>query len=79
MTRETLIAKIQNTTESDKDFQEIVAAAIDNGFLTEIEVAREFGCSLPTVRRWKTGISAPLSGMRRVVYRWLKERLLQAT
>ncbi len=77
MTREELIAKIQNATESDKDFQEIVAVVIDNGFLTEMEVAREFGCSRPTVQRWKTGINAPLPGMRRVVYNCLTKKLLK--
>ena len=36
-------------------------------------LALAFDVSLPTVRRWKTGINAPAPGMREGIYEWLKE------
>lgn len=80
MTREELIAKIENaSTKSDKDFQEIIAMTIDNGFLTQRDIAREFGCSLPTVDRWKSGSHAPHYFMRKAVFDTLIKQLRQAT
>ena len=35
------------------------------------DLARHFGVSLPTVRRWKEGHSAPLPFLRTAVYEYL--------
>ena len=41
----------------------------------EMMASEEFSCSLPTVRRWREGVNAPLPGMRCFVVEWLADQL----
>lgn len=76
MTRNELFLKIQNTSSnSDKDFQEIIVAALDIGFVTERDLARGAGASLMTIRRWKEGKNSPHPMMRPYIFRYLIEKL----
>lgn len=48
-------------------FQDGLNLALDAGFVTEADLAREFGASRPTVERWRSGHNAPTdSGLRPV-------------
>lgn len=79
MTRDELIVKIENAAESEKDFQEIIAAVLDDGFMTARDLTDEFDCPLSTSERWRTGKSAPGPAIRQVVYEFLLEELQKAT
>ncbi len=80
MTRDELIKKIEKTSPSnDKEFQEIIAVVVDNGFFTELEVARVMGCSRPTVARWKSGANSPHPLIRPPMFRELIKALQKAT
>ena len=79
MNREELILKIQQADpKNDKEFQEIVSAVLDGGFLTEAELAHEIGISLPTIRRWRDGANAPPPGMRSLVFMYLLKKLRES-
>ncbi|MBI3046420.1 MAG: hypothetical protein HYY86_02705 [Candidatus Harrisonbacteria bacterium] len=76
MTRNELILKIQAASkEDDKEFQEIIATLLDQGFLTETDLCREIGASKPTIRRWKEGKSSPLPLMRLHLFKRLIKKL----
>ncbi len=76
MTQNELLLKIRNAfPNNDKDFQEIIVAALDIGFVTERDLARGAGASLATIRRWKEGKNSPHPIMRPYVFRYLIEKL----
>jgi transcription initiation factor IIE alpha subunit len=76
MTRKELLAKIRGADENDEAvFCEIINIILTEKFLTEKEIACEFGVSYPTIRRWRNGLNAPLRGMRRAVYECLLEKI----
>ena len=76
MTHNELILKIQGASkDDDKAFQEIIAAVLDGGFLTENDLCREVGASKPTIRRWKKGKSSPHPPLRPHFFRRLVEKL----
>lgn len=81
MTQDELIKKIEDVAlpVSEKDFQELIAATIDGGFMTEMEIARLIGCSRPSVNRWKMGMNFPMPGMRPLALRDIKEHIQKAT
>ncbi len=79
MKREELILKIkQASRHNDKEFQEVIAAILDGGFLRESELAHEVGASLPTIYRWRDGINAPHPLMRLHIFKCLIKKLQEA-
>lgn len=56
------------------EFHEHVSQAMKDLGLTEHDVADEFGCSLPTVRRWMSGQNAPHPVMQPHVIEWFKSK-----
>ena len=76
MTRNELLLKLHSvSSNSDKDFQEIIVTALDSGFVTERDLAHGEGTSLATIRRWKEGKALPHPIMRPYVFRYLIEKL----
>ena len=78
MTREEPISKILiSESGDDQAFQEIIAAAVDFGYMTEIEIARVCGCLRPTVNRWRTGANSPHPAIRPPMFQALIAELLE--
>ena len=76
MTRNDLILKIkQASRHNDKEFQEVIAAVLDGGFLRENELAQEVGTSLLTIYRWRDGINAPHPFLRPHLFKRLIKKL----
>ena len=61
----------------DQDFQKVLQLGVDLLGITNKAIARNFGCSLPTVARWKTGANAPHPAMRGVVLEWLSDCVVE--
>lgn len=59
---------------SEEVFRDLFSRGVELLHITDVEVAREFGVSLPTVARWKNGSNAPHQAMKKPVYAWLKGR-----
>jgi hypothetical protein len=60
---------------NDKEFQNLILVGMDLLNLKDIDLAKEFDISIPTVKRWKNGKSAPYYLMRKVVYEQIKKRI----
>ncbi len=76
MTHNELRSKIQNASkDDDKEFQEIIMAVYDIGFLTEHKLGHAFGVSLASIRRWKEGKSSPHSFLRPYIFIYLIKKL----
>lgn len=72
MTPNELLQKIEGVDPgNDKDFHEIVFGALSLGLVSERDLAHEFGASLSTVERWKTGQNWPHPKLRPPIYRYL--------
>lgn len=59
-----------NCPMSEEEFKEMVI----NSGVPEKEFAKEFDIAISTVRRWKTGVSCPLPGMRKIVKKFIDEK-----
>jgi len=78
---EGLIASYTTDTRYMTDqgtFQIVMNRAFELLGLTESEIVREFGTSLPSVALWKKGLTAPHPAMRQHVYAWLIDRTTEA-
>jgi transcriptional regulator with XRE-family HTH domain len=53
---------------NDVQFQQLFSRGMTLLNLADIDVAREFGASRPTVTRWRNGTNAPHPAMRKHVY-----------
>lgn len=49
-------------------FRDVIAGAINILGYTEIDIARKFKCSIPTVSRWINGEAVPYERMRLSIY-----------
>jgi len=78
MNREAIIEYVRDVQGADRHddqaFRRLFAAGMNLLQLLDIDVAREFGVSRPSVNRWRNGINAPHPAMRKPVYTWLEQR-----
>ena len=76
MDKTSLLALIERIDKTDdRGFTEVISLMIDNNFLNERDLARFFGTSRPTIRRWKNGDSFPHPLLRKHIFQKLKEQL----
>lgn len=57
-------------------FQSIIINFLNIGFTRDQDLSNLFAISIPSVNRWKNGISSPHPLMRRHIYATLKKQLL---
>lgn len=78
MTKEEIIELINKTSPTDNEgFAKIISAIIDGGVMDKKTLARRHGVSLPTVQRWKDGITCPHPSIRKAMFRYLARELLE--
>ncbi|MDE2001590.1 MAG: winged helix-turn-helix domain-containing protein [Patescibacteria group bacterium] len=76
MRKEDLFRLIDATSdEDDAGFQMIIRILLDEGFVSERELARMVDVSIPTVSRWRDGITRPHPLMRKHLWKCIKEHL----
>lgn len=71
---ETQAQKCAEAPDDDHDagsFHALIRKAFDRRVVTPSKVAERFGMSLPSVARWRDGVTAPHPIMRRRVCVWL--------
>ncbi len=75
MDQDKFVERIRGADKNDGGvFAEILREALNDGCVGEKDLASAFDVSLPTIRRWRAGLSAPHRFMRPAIYNWLIEK-----
>jgi hypothetical protein len=79
MAFEELKARLDAATPNSimQEFRELLVATMDALNLQPVDVCRKMGASIPTVLRWKEGVSAPHPAMRPPTLAALKELIVE--
>ena len=57
-------------TDEDIDketFRKLFCEAAERLNLTDVQISEHFSASIPTAKRWRSGASAPMPGVRKII------------